>query len=197
LVDTDMDGEFRLLAINVTGTVHMAKRVVQHMGREQNGQILIVSSISATTHTPYACTGRRRHRQQLSRQRGHVQNEHRPPCQNDKTLVARQGNEALFAGHDHVVGGDEPPNRPSSTTAPSLSPAEPPDRPNSLDPTPKPRQRTAIDNRTPDDQVTTEANRPVAWIAGYGRVQQRRTATYSTQPLRDHSEVASGQRIKA
>ena len=40
-------------AINVTGTVHMAKRVVQHMVPNRSGRILIVSSVSATTPTPF------------------------------------------------------------------------------------------------------------------------------------------------
>ena len=42
-----------MLAINVTGTTHMAKRVVDHMVANGSGRILIVSSISATTPTPY------------------------------------------------------------------------------------------------------------------------------------------------
>jgi len=42
-----------VIAVNVTGTVHMAKRVVAHMVANHHGRILIVSSISATTPTPY------------------------------------------------------------------------------------------------------------------------------------------------
>src|SRR5829696_200496 len=52
-VDTDLEDEFRLIAINVTGTVHMAKRVVQHMAANHEGRILVVSSVSATTPTPF------------------------------------------------------------------------------------------------------------------------------------------------
>lgn len=42
-----------MLAINVTGTTHMAKCVVDHMVANGSGRILIVSSVSATTPTPY------------------------------------------------------------------------------------------------------------------------------------------------
>lgn len=52
-VTNDLDDEFRLIAVNVTGTVHMAKRVVQHMAANGEGRILIVSSVSATTPTPF------------------------------------------------------------------------------------------------------------------------------------------------
>ena len=51
--DTDLDEHLRVLAVNVTGTTHMAKRVVDHMVANRNGRILIVSSVSATTPTPY------------------------------------------------------------------------------------------------------------------------------------------------
>ena len=52
-VSNDLDDEFRLIAVNITGTVHMAKRVVQHMAANRDGRILLVSSVSATTPTPY------------------------------------------------------------------------------------------------------------------------------------------------
>src|SRR4051794_7350695 len=51
--ETDLDDHLKVLAINVTGTTHMAKRVVDHMVANGSGRILIVSSISATTPTPY------------------------------------------------------------------------------------------------------------------------------------------------
>jgi short-subunit dehydrogenase len=51
--DTALDDHLKVLAINVTGTTHMAKRVVDHMIANGSGRILIVSSISATTPTPY------------------------------------------------------------------------------------------------------------------------------------------------
>ena len=51
--DTDLDDHLKVLAVNVTGTTHMAKRVVDHMVANGSGRILIVSSVSATTPTPY------------------------------------------------------------------------------------------------------------------------------------------------
>ncbi|WP_316251892.1 SDR family NAD(P)-dependent oxidoreductase [Paraburkholderia sp. UCT31] len=52
-VDTKLEDEFRLIAINVNGTVHMAKRVAPHMVKNGRGRILIVSSVSALQPTPY------------------------------------------------------------------------------------------------------------------------------------------------
>jgi uncharacterized protein len=53
--DTDLDDELRMVAINCTGLVHMAKRVVRSMLDRGEGErrILVVSSTSATTPTPY------------------------------------------------------------------------------------------------------------------------------------------------
>ena len=48
-VDNDLEDDLRVIAINVTGTVHMAKRVTQHMVANGRGRILVVSSLSATT----------------------------------------------------------------------------------------------------------------------------------------------------
>jgi short-subunit dehydrogenase len=50
--DTDLEQHLKVVAINVTGTTHMAKRVVDHMVANRSGRILIVSSVSATTPTP-------------------------------------------------------------------------------------------------------------------------------------------------
>lgn len=136
-VDTDLQDEFKLIAINVTGTVHMAKRVVQHMVANGEGRILIVSSVSATTPTPYETvygpskafgfSFAESLREEL-KDRGVSVTALLPGAtnsdfhanagmgntkfgdnswKNDKTLVARQGYEALMGGEDHVVGGDE------------------------------------------------------------------------------------------
>jgi short-subunit dehydrogenase len=51
--DTALEDHLRVLGVNVTGTTHMAKRVVDHMVANRNGRILIVSSLSALTPTPY------------------------------------------------------------------------------------------------------------------------------------------------
>lgn len=135
-VDTDLDDDLRLIAINVTGTVHAAKRVVRHMIENGRGRILVTSSISATTPTPYETVyGPSKAfgfslaeslREEL-REHGITVTALLPgptdsdfhakagmgdtPIgrgeKNDKTLVARQGYDALMAGADHVVGGDD------------------------------------------------------------------------------------------
>jgi short-subunit dehydrogenase len=51
--DTSLEDHLNVLAVNVTGTTHMAKRVVDHMLANRRGRVLIVSSLSATTPTPY------------------------------------------------------------------------------------------------------------------------------------------------
>jgi short-subunit dehydrogenase len=136
-VDNDLADEFRLIAINVTGTVHMAKRVVQHMVANGDGKILVVSSVSATTPTPFETvygpskafgfSFAESLREEL-RDTGVSVTALLPGAtdsdfhanagmgrtniglshKNDKTLVAGQGYEALMRGEDHVIGGDEP-----------------------------------------------------------------------------------------
>ena len=103
-VDTDLDDEFKLIAINVTGTVHMAKRVVQHMAANGTGRILILSSVSATTTAllPGATNSDFHANAGMGNTRFGDNS-----WKNDKTDVAQQGFEALIRGDDHVVGGDE------------------------------------------------------------------------------------------
>lgn len=52
-VDNTLEDDLRVIKINILGTVHLAKRVVQHMVPNGRGKILVVSSVSATTPTPY------------------------------------------------------------------------------------------------------------------------------------------------
>ncbi len=135
-VDNDLEDEFRLIAINVTGTVHLAKRVVQHMVPNKRGRILITSSVSATLPTPYetvygpskafgfmfAEALREELRDtgvtvtallpgatdsEFHKNAGMANSAIGDMKKNDKTLVARQGFEALMNDVDHVVGGDE------------------------------------------------------------------------------------------
>lgn len=136
-VDNTLEDEFRVLDINIKGTVHLAKRVVQHMVPNGFGRILIVSSISATTPTPYETVyGPSKAfgfmfaeslREELKdtgvsvtallpgatdsdfHANAGMSNTALGPDfkKNDKTEVARQGYDALLAGDDHVVGGDE------------------------------------------------------------------------------------------
>ena len=51
-VETDLDEELNLIQLNVTSTVHLAKRVVQDMVARGSGKILFTSSIAGTMPTP-------------------------------------------------------------------------------------------------------------------------------------------------
>lgn len=42
-----------MLDLNVTGQVRLAKRVVKAMAEQRHGRILITTSLSALTPTPY------------------------------------------------------------------------------------------------------------------------------------------------
>jgi len=135
-VNNTLEDEFRVIAINITGTVHLAKRVVQHMVPNARGRILIVSSVSATTPTPFETvygpskafgfSFAESLREELrdtgvsvtALLPGATDSEFHANAgmgntrfgdnswKNDKTEVARQGFDALVAGEDHVVGGD-------------------------------------------------------------------------------------------
>lgn len=135
-VDTDLDDELLLLALNVTSQVRLAKRVVRAMVDQHRGHVLITTSLSALSPTPYeSIYGPTRAfmysfaqglHQELKGQ-GVVVTALLPGAtatefheragmhntafgtdsgKNDPSLVARQGISALFAGKDHVVGGD-------------------------------------------------------------------------------------------
>lgn len=139
--DTDLDDELRMIAINCNGTVHIAKRAVRAMldqGPDQGERrILVVSSVSATTPTPYepvygptkafGFSFAESIREEL-REHGITVTALLPGAtdsefhhnagmgdttfgdnswKNDRTEVAHQGIEALLADDDHVVGGDE------------------------------------------------------------------------------------------
>lgn len=134
--DTDLRDELRLIAINIAGLVHRAKRVVQHMVANGHGRILITSSVSATMPTPFetvhgpskafgfsfAESLREELREtgvtvaallpgatdsDFHKNAGMADTKIGRKPKNDKQLVAAQGFEALMSDIDHVVGGDE------------------------------------------------------------------------------------------
>ena len=135
-IDTALEDELRMIAINVTSQVHLAKRIVPGMVAARNGRILFTSSLSATTPTPYETVyGPTRafvysFAQSLREELlgtgvtvtallpGATDSEfHRRAgmgdtrfgdnsWKNSRELVARKGYEALMAGRDHVIGGD-------------------------------------------------------------------------------------------
>lgn len=133
--DNKLEDDLRVIAINVTGTVHIAKRVVKHMVANGRGRILIVSSVSATQPTPYetvygpskafgfsfAESLREELREtgvtvtallpgatntEFHANAGMASSVIGKAPKNDKTEVARQGFEALMNDVDHVIGGD-------------------------------------------------------------------------------------------
>ena len=58
--ETDLDAELNMVELNCTGTVHLAKHVVQHMTRQSKGKILFTASIASEMVAPreavYAAT---------------------------------------------------------------------------------------------------------------------------------------------
>ncbi len=50
--ETDLDKEINLIRLNVEGTVHVTKRVVQHMFKQGAGRILITASIAGEMVAP-------------------------------------------------------------------------------------------------------------------------------------------------
>lgn len=135
-IDTDLDRELHMLALNVTSQVRLAKHVTRHMAQRRSGRILITSSLSALTPTPYEsiygptrafmasfAQGLREEMREHGvsvtallpgatatefHDRAGMQNTAfgDNSTKNDPQLVASRGLEALFAGRDHVVGGD-------------------------------------------------------------------------------------------
>lgn len=135
-LDTDLDDEMAMLSLNVTSQVRLAKHVVKAMAARRSGRILITASLSATTPTPYEsiygptrafvssfAQGLREEMKEFGvsvtallpgatatdfhRTAGMGNTKFGSDSwKNDPTQVARQGVEALFAGKDHVIGGD-------------------------------------------------------------------------------------------
>lgn len=52
-VENDLDAELQVIALNVTGTVHLAKRVLQDMVARNRGRVLVTSSIASTQPGSY------------------------------------------------------------------------------------------------------------------------------------------------
>ncbi|WP_392467984.1 SDR family NAD(P)-dependent oxidoreductase [Arsenicicoccus cauae] len=135
-LDTDLDDELHMLALNGTGQVMLAKRVTRLMAAQRHGRILITSSLSALTPTPcesiYGPTRAFMNsfgqglREELKEYGvsvtvllpGATATEFHSTAgmgntkfgsndwKNDPVLVATKGIDALLAGKNHVVGGD-------------------------------------------------------------------------------------------
>jgi uncharacterized protein len=129
-----LEDDLRLIAVNVTAVVHLAKRVLPAMVERGAGRVLITSSVAATMPGPYYATYAAskaflqsfaqaiRHELKdtgvtvTALQPGPTDTEFfdRAGMQDTKVAgadkdepadVARQGFEAMMAGKDHVVAG--------------------------------------------------------------------------------------------
>lgn len=134
-LDTDLETEKEMIALNITSQVLLAKKVVRTMADQRDGRILITTSMSALTPTPYEsiygptrafmfsfAEGLREEMKEYGvtvtallpgatatdfHQTAGMGNTMfgSNDWKNDPTLVAQRGVEALFAGKDHVIGG--------------------------------------------------------------------------------------------
>jgi short-subunit dehydrogenase len=131
---TELEEELALIALNVTSTVHLAKRIVKDMVRQGSGRILFTSSVAATMPAPFeAVYGASKAfvqsfaealRNELKdtgvtvtalmpgptetsffERAGMEDTKVATDEKDDPADVARQGFEALMAGKDHVVAG--------------------------------------------------------------------------------------------
>jgi short-subunit dehydrogenase len=133
--ENDLADELRLVSLNVTSAVHLAKRVLPWMTARGSGGVLFTSSIAATAPGPYHATYAASKAFLLSfaealgyelRDSGVTVTALMPgptdtdfferagmqdtplgqmKGKDDPAEVARQGFEALMAGRDHVVAG--------------------------------------------------------------------------------------------
>ncbi|MEU6737880.1 SDR family NAD(P)-dependent oxidoreductase [Streptosporangium sandarakinum] len=132
--DTSLEDELRLIRLNVTSSVHLAKRVTRDMVARGRGRILFTSSIAATMPGPFQAVYHASKAFVQSFAEG-IRNELKDTGvtvtalmpgptdtefferagmedtrigsghKDDPAEVARQGFEALMAGKDHIVAG--------------------------------------------------------------------------------------------
>jgi short-subunit dehydrogenase len=145
-VEIQLEEDLRVVALNVTSTVHLAKRATEAMQMRGRGRLLFTSSIAATMPAPYQATyaASKAFVQSFAEalrgelkdggvvvtalqpgptdtsffQRAGMQATTRVGRgrKDDPAMVARQGYEAVLADHDRVVGGN-PLNKVQEATA--------------------------------------------------------------------------------
>jgi short-subunit dehydrogenase len=132
--DIPLEDDLRLIAVNVTAVVHLAKRVLPAMVERGAGRVLITSSVAATMPGPYYATyaASKAFLQSFAQairfelkdtgvtvtalQPGPTDTEFFDRAgmddtkvadadKDDPATVARQGFEAMLAGEDHVIAG--------------------------------------------------------------------------------------------
>jgi short-subunit dehydrogenase len=133
-VETDLEAELRLVALNVTGVVQLSKHIVRDMVSAGRGRILYTSSIAGDMPAPYLAVYGASKAFDLSfaealrhemkdtgvtitvlqpgptdtdffRRADMEDTKVATAKKDDPAEVARQGFEALMAGKDHVVAG--------------------------------------------------------------------------------------------
>jgi len=133
-VDTALDADLEVIALNVTSTVHLAKRVLADMVARGVGRVLFTSSVAATMPGPYYATyaASKAFVQSFAEavrrevagagvtvtalmpgptdtaffdRAGMDGSKADEGHKDDPAEVARDGFEALMAGKDHVVAG--------------------------------------------------------------------------------------------
>jgi len=132
---TDLDKELRLIALNITSTVHLAKRVLPGMVERGEGRVLVTSSIASTMPGTFQAVynGSKSFVQSFAEavreelkdtgvtitslmpgpteteffERADMEDTRvgASGMKDDPAQVARQGFEALMAGKEKVVGG--------------------------------------------------------------------------------------------
>jgi len=144
-LDTDLQDHLRLIALNVTGAVHLTHRVLPILVARGDGKLLFTSSIAATMPGPYESTYAAskaflfsfaeaiRHElrdtgltvtalmpgptdTEFFERAGLEDTKVGQSDKDDPAEVARDGFEALMAGQDHVVAGSRK-NRAQAGTA--------------------------------------------------------------------------------
>jgi short-subunit dehydrogenase len=54
-LDNKLEDELRMIALNVTSTVHLAKLVLPAMVARKRGKVLVTASVASTAPTPFMC----------------------------------------------------------------------------------------------------------------------------------------------
>ena len=132
--DIPLDDDLRLIAVNVTAVVHLAKRLLPQMVERGGGRLLITSSVAATMPGPYYATyaASKAFLQSFAQairfelkdtgvtvtalqpgptetdffeRAGMEDTKVAEADKDDPAEVARDGFEALMAGKDHVIAG--------------------------------------------------------------------------------------------
>jgi short-subunit dehydrogenase len=134
-LETDLEAELRMIALNVNSVVHLSKRLLPAMVARGRGRVLVTSSIAAQMPAPFEAVYAGTKAFELLFAEG-IRNElkdtgvtvtalqpgptetnffhragmddtrvGRSDAKDDAAKVARDGYDAMQAGRDHVVGG--------------------------------------------------------------------------------------------